>query len=456
MSFLDRVRQMEPGNIVNSPEVKALWDKGLLWSLAHRRSYHYPYGMAFPEDPFFKYKPTHDPVPLSEIETAILCWAGCGTNGLLLNDITFVQTATTMQSFEARTVPTGCNLWYGHLLFTNDDGIFSYTPHVPTRAVEIKNRDDMAVIFQAFKDGLKQISDQPIRVGPDSPAATRGNRYWCFKPGSTTFFPVMETTLALINYLMLESNGANPKDRNRVIDDMTGKPAGNKKWIDSGYLQGPLTPLNLLDQGTISNMGAFGGATVQNIQLCAAAMGLGGHPWAGMNKIIIMGGSPTMKGLGFRFASDKNGFPYPVGIEGHFGAHLPPNMTVDQAVDDYVSMKWGPNGRYNPEVKEGQKVNYPLFCSEPRAIHRPFKDNENYVNLARKSTGYTQEAIQITKDILSYIYNTYGRIPRGADPYMYSYALEIDHIDPNLYDEYFVEGSIWAEQREHFNTWHMR
>jgi len=46
-------------------------------------------------------------------------------------------------------------------------------------------------------------------------------------------------------------------------------------------------------------------------------------------------------------------------------------------------MKFKPDyGRYSPEVKEGGEVIYRGFDSNPRAVHRPFKDAEKYTAAA--------------------------------------------------------------------------
>ncbi len=458
-SFMERVQKMDPKEIVKRPEVKALWDKGLFWALSHRRSFKYPRGIPFPKDTFWDYGEVKNIVPVDEVETALLCWAAIGSSGLIRNDLP-MEGSATHHSFEGRVLPSGCNLWYGHLIFNNDDGVFLYRPHVPTRAVEIEEQEDMEIIFRAFKEGITQINDQPIRIGPGSPVILGMFDQFLFKPGQVQFFPVMETTLALINYMMLEFNMSDPKLRNRHIDDQTGKLMCAQHWVDDGYLQGFPIPLNMLEVGTMTNAGAIGGIMNHNMQLVATAMGLGTYVYSSINRVVVMGGTPFIRGLGFRFASDKKGYMYPVGIDGLFGAHLPPNFTLEEAIDDYCNMKWGPQGRYMPQIKESDEVMYPAFDPKPRAVHRPFKDNERYIEMHNKpyrpgaSGPYKEEAKQIAKEELHYIYDTYGRIPRNVDPYVIPYVCQAQHIDVELYDRYYKEGAVWQEQREHLKLWH--
>ena len=46
MSLMDKIQKIEPRECASRPEVKALWDKGLMWAFAHRRSFKYPRGIA--------------------------------------------------------------------------------------------------------------------------------------------------------------------------------------------------------------------------------------------------------------------------------------------------------------------------------------------------------------------------------------------------------------------------
>ena len=126
MTFIEKVKNMNPREIASRPEVKALWGKSLFWSLAHRRSFKYALGAQMPKDDFFDYKSDKEPVPLTEVELALLCWAGAGTNGLIRNDVSFAQNACTHPWFEGRVYPSACNVWYAHLIFANDDGVFLY------------------------------------------------------------------------------------------------------------------------------------------------------------------------------------------------------------------------------------------------------------------------------------------------------------------------------------------
>ncbi|MFC2002858.1 hypothetical protein ACFLV4_02790 [Chloroflexota bacterium] len=447
MTFMERVKKMDPEEIATRPDVKALWDKSLFWSLAHRRSFKYPLGAKIPKDDFFDYEPQKEPVPLTEVELALLCWAGAGTSGLMRNDLSFAQSAVTHPWFEGRVYPSACNIWYVHLIFANDDGIFLYRPHVPAKMVEIETQEDMEVIFKAFKEGVVQLSDQPIRMTKDSPAAGHHVAAYMFQPGATTFFPVVDITVEELNLHILRAY------RWQLFDDEAGQPAGIQKWIDKGCLKGEKFPLSRLEAADIHSLTAHQFYIHQNLQLCAAAMGLGGFPISGGHMTFLMLNEILDRsGKGFTFATDKRGYSYPVGIDGLIESHMPPYMSMDEAVDDIWNMKFKPgHGCYNPEVKEGDEVMYRGFDPKPRAVYRPFRDAEKYT---RAAWPQPPEAVQIAKDIANYIYDTYGRFPKLFNPIICQHQVQISHIDIDFYDKYMLEGCIWREQREHLSIWH--
>ena len=458
MDFMSRVARMDPGKLAARPEVRALWGKSLLWSLAHRRSFKCFLGSPRPSDGFFDYREVKEPLPLSEVELALLCWAGAGTNGLIRNDVTFAQDACTHPWFEGRVYPSACNVWYVHLLLATDEGVFLYRPHVPTRIVEIETQEDMEVIFQAFKDCLVQLSHKPLwqteqeLAGESShrpkAAKTSHGGEAMFQPGGVYFFPLVDVTVEMINiYFMLHGLGT------ELIDDATGDSAGVSHWVDKGLLNQKKLPLSTFEVGMIQILTAHQYYIHQNLQLCATAMGLGAYvTGGGYASLMMLHEAMNRSGTGFRFGADHKGEFYPVGIDGVIETHLPPYMSMDQAVQDVWDMKFGPGyGRYDPAVKEGQAVMYPGFDRRPRQVHRPFKEPEKYTKAAWAEP---METLEIAKDVANYIYKTYRRFPKSFNPLLCESFVQVSHLDLDFYDQYLKEGSTWEEQREHIRLWH--
>ncbi|OGP65071.1 MAG: hypothetical protein A2170_16715, partial [Deltaproteobacteria bacterium RBG_13_53_10] len=395
----------------------------------------------------------------SEAELALLCWGGAGTNGLIRNDRTFAQNACTHPWFEGRVYPSACNVWYVHLIFATDEGIFLYRPHVPTRMVEVKTKEDTEIIFRAFKEGVLKLSDEPLwraesavasRTEKPKIAKTTYGTERMFQPGVTYFFPLVDITVELINiYMMLYSTGT------ALFDDETGTPAGVREWIDKGRLGAKKVPLSLYETGVFQTLIAHPYYIHQNLQLCAAAMGLGGYvTGGGYESLMVLHESLQKGGHGIRFATDKRGYSYPVGIDGVIETHMPPYLSMDEAVQDVWDMKFkGGYGRYSPDLREGDEVVYRGFGRRGRAVYRPFKEPEKYTEAARVDS---RETVEVAKCVANYIYDTYGRFPKLFNPILCENFVQISHIDTEFYDRYYPEDGTWEEQREHMRLWHLK
>jgi hypothetical protein len=373
----------------------------------------------------------------------------------------YTHSGAGQEWFERRTFSHGGYGAHGYLVFNNDDGVFIYTPHVPTKMVEIEKQEDMEIIFRAFKEGITRIGE-PIRGGVDAPfnrVEFMGRQ--SFQPGQVQFFPACDTVINLLHTLSNLLNNSDPKQRTPPIDELNGKLMCAQHWVDDGYLQGIPMPWAWLELKIISGGGELAAMMMQNIDLVAAAMGLGAYKYTNVLMPVLLGGTPAMRGIGFRFSSDKKGFMYPVGIDGQFSAHAPPALSLDDAADTYYRLCWGPEGRSRPWVKEGDEVLDPAFSPKPRAVHRPFKDSEGFLKVLssypEEMPGcgpYTPESRQIIREIFHYLYDTYGRVPRTAEPMWLPFVVQVQHLAVDFYDKYFKEGVISQEQREHLKVWH--
>ena len=64
------------------------------------------------------------PVPLAELEEALLCTAGTGLTGLNLGDLDPARGMSTLVQWTTRTWPSSCSSHGTELFFTNDDGTY--------------------------------------------------------------------------------------------------------------------------------------------------------------------------------------------------------------------------------------------------------------------------------------------------------------------------------------------
>ena len=71
-----------------------------------------------------EYASPYAPVPLSELEEALLCVAGTGLTGLNLGDLDPARGMSTLVQWTTRTWPSSCSNHGTELFFTNDDGLY--------------------------------------------------------------------------------------------------------------------------------------------------------------------------------------------------------------------------------------------------------------------------------------------------------------------------------------------
>src|SRR2546430_16349318 len=93
------------------------WTYPLFEALYGRRSRRFGLGFEMPEGPF-RYKSAHTPMPLSELEEALLVGAGAGLSGLAFWDL---PTPAPYPRRSRRTFPTTPGGGRAALLFTNED-----------------------------------------------------------------------------------------------------------------------------------------------------------------------------------------------------------------------------------------------------------------------------------------------------------------------------------------------
>jgi len=402
-----------------------LWSYPLFEALARRRSLRFPLGCEMINAPY-SYKSKKEPVPLSDLELAILCWAGHGITGSIAGAID--ATCNTFNSWIGRTHPNPCNDHKQDLLFYNDDGVFLYRPKPNNVVVEIKTVEDREKILTQYKEGLVKLQDGR----PSLPDASwiKMNQWKENKPGTTTFMPVTDTTYEYINFLF----AAFDDERWQIFDDRKGISAGIQKWIDNGYLNGPVVPISMLEGLMRDGVGGTGHYMVQNIGLASAAMGLNGHPWSGFVAMILMGGTPFSKGLGFRFVTGNDKMPTPVGIDGILESMAKPYHDPDEAVDIFLEEKFGPKG---------------IFGAEYEGI-TPFKDKM----MASKVIRPSQESEKVVRTYLHYLYDTYGRFPALIDAVAIPVAYTVAHADFDFYDQYLHDDYLSDTVKNHMKVWH--
>jgi hypothetical protein len=193
-----------------------------------------------------KYKSQRAPLPLSDVEEALLVAAGVGFSGL------------PYRAGDGRTFPSTSRGRHTALLFTNDQGVYIVDPAAPSASKlrEVETPDARDKVLSLYRENRKTLQqgrlDIPRRVPPLS-----GHNLWVSNmPGSTLFMPVCDVSFSLIGLIAqfvdqrLERFAAKSGPGMHIVDDRHGfRPAGTEKWVKSGFLdEHNIVPLSHLER----------------------------------------------------------------------------------------------------------------------------------------------------------------------------------------------------------------
>ena len=407
------------------PYFQTVWD---------RKSRRMGLGMEMPGT--LGYASPYEPVPLTELEEALLLMAGTGLSGLNLGDIDPSMGADAMVQWTARTWPSSCSNHGTELFFTNDSGTYfmdmwNLMPEEGELATLSGKSQDAQIdwILGMVSRAKRKIDPQRAQMPTGLPGLFVFNHWNANMPGTTLFLPVSNMTLEYINLLFIYFS---PEYRFTLVDEANGyASAGLDRWIDAGRLDGNRQMgIVELEQRVLSMQVVEQAFICQNINLGLQAMGLGGWTYTGYIARYALGGM-DVPGLGFRFEEAKRGPSVPVGRDGVFEAFVPPyHADMSEAVDHFLEVKWS---QYKPEM--------PKSYLEPdkvvSQIERPAEDT-----------------IQIVKDYCNYVHGTYGRFPAFLDPMYQRLTCQAQHVDPDFYAQYYPPGALTDQHHSHFERWH--
>jgi hypothetical protein len=435
----------EPVNALEA--VRNAWNYPVFDAIFQRRARRFPLGATMPGDvaPFTS---TKEPVPLDEIEEAMLVMAGTGISGTNLADLPFNDQAgsnfcgNTMLQFTGRVYASACGSHGTELFWTNDEGTYmvQFRDKTASAVQEFETTDDREKIVQTFRANTVKIGDGRLQV-PMIEGVTQPFNWWNVnQPGSTLFMPVSDVTWEYINVLMLLMDEPN---RYYVYDDLNGNAEPLKEWADKGYLDrtrgyalsGLESAMQMIVTGTEQAI------MLQNMYLALQAMGLGGWIFSASVSQYIL---PMM---GFRgVVPDKMGPIKPldasmgppatiVGLDGHFQSYCPPYYPdMASACQAIFDAKWGRSGIYKEE-------------GGPVAL----KDRQSLDKIVNKTPEWCLEA---TKALSEYIWDTYGRFPATMDPMQMNIWFQAHHLETDFYDEHYLPGAYHKSIKDHMAVWH--
>jgi hypothetical protein len=389
------------------------------------------------ESEVLDFKSAYSPVPLSELEEALLCIAGTGLTGLNLGDLDPVRGMSTLVQWTTRTWPSSCSNHGTELFFSNDTGLhmldmFGQMPeNDEVMTLSGKSPDEQAeAVIAMYRRARKTLSDGRAPLPTTLPGLFDFNQWNANKPGTTLFVPVTNTTLEYINLLFIylaRSYGFS------LVDEQHGyRSAGLDDALASGRVSAQRQMgIVELEQRILSMLVVEQAFICQNINLAMQALGLGGWTFTGYLARFVMGGG-DVPGLGFRFHEAKEGMPtVPVGRDGVFEAFCPPYYKdMHEAVDAFMALKWSAldDDVAKPYLEPDKIVN---------AIPRPHPDT-----------------VELVKKYCQYCVDTYGRFPVYVDPMYQRLTAQAQHVDPDFYAKYYPPGALTHQHLNHFTCWH--
>lgn len=424
------------------PQAEAAWDYPLFDAIMGRRSRRFGLGMEMAKGPF-QHKSNKVPVGLNELETAMLVAAATATTGPILAE---TELPGGMVKTIGKPYPSAMGSHRARLFFTNDDGVFVVNADQAkmTEMREYANANDHKKILGFYENYVEKLDDTRMDLPPVAPGIWPHNQWVCNRPGTTVFMPVIDVTKDMIKLVLnLCDSKAGRYSGNEggfyVVDDRNGmQPCGNQKWVDNGFLsKKKVMTLSRLEKLLSDGLLAEGAFMSQLIALSLQAMGIGGWVYGGFSSLVALGGTPTCRGLKFRFIQAKSDpFPIPVGRDGVFEAYCPPyypdmHAAVDAAIEGATMTMddWEGKGMLKPHTAPNAEFDAATVQASP-------------------------EGIECVKDICTYIYETYGKFPATVDPIQLTLFAQAHHLDLDFYDEHMKPGAYSDSHRHHFRDWY--
>jgi hypothetical protein len=417
-----------------------VWDFPLFDALFGRRARRFGYGMEIPHGPF-AYKSQHDPLPLSELEEAVLVAAGVGITGWhsgIPHTVNDPGVSNYSVRLTGRTFPTGAGIGTPELLYTNDSGVYLVKTRDAgaSRLREYVDPSDTQNIMARCQELTVKIRDQRLTVPRQPPHLSEHNLWNANVPGSTVFMPIGDVGQQILAFLaIMASNGY------FLYDDFAKRPAGNlAAYFRSGVLdENKRLPLSYIEQYVFSTISMELAIMAHNIVLALQALGIGGWMFTGINPYSAMGAFAAngVPGLGFRFLRrDDWTLPNPIGLDGHYQSLCPPYCPdMHAAVRQLAALKFGEGGAYDPTTPG------------------PYKDSPA---MKKTVTPYSEEFLSALGDMAQYVYDTYGKFPATVPTLFMRVYTQAHHLETEFYDQHFGSDFYLATHAQHMEKWHTK
>jgi hypothetical protein len=412
----------------------------LMSAIFGRRARRFAMGMEIPSGPL-AFRSRHAPVPLSELEQAILIAAATGVTGWNFGIPHTPSCPKEVAHYPVRpggrTAPTAAGIGTPALFYTDDQGIYlaNLRDTQPTRSREFEGEtNDVERILTACRQHTVKLGDQRLDLPQNPPYVMEHNLWVANAPGTTLFIPVADESEECLAILAIFAGSGY-----MLIDDYAKRPAGNlAPFVRSGLLtEAKAVPLSFVEQFVHSMCSTEIAFMAHNAVLTLQGMGLGGWFFTGIDPSSVLGAyaDQGIKGLGFRFITDSRWtLPNPLGLDSHYEGLCPPyQKDMRAAVQVLARRKFGPGGAYD------------------RSTAGPYRRNSE---VKGSVTPYGAELLECLGEMAQYIYDTYGKFPATIPTILVAGYVQAQHIDTEFYDTHFQPGAYLPTHAGHMARWH--
>jgi hypothetical protein len=432
-------------------------------ALIGRRSRRFNLGMKMDSGPL-AYRSERAPVPLSEDEEALLAFAACGITGRALIDLVFAPDGggTIVAGLLGRTIGSGDAIHTVSVFVINDGATYLLKrprDFAPTEIEELASMARKHEFTELYRRSRVKVRDGRAAPPLEPMYNLSVNQWSLYDRASTYLLPVNELTFLYINGMLEildDPTGA------FVVDERAGfRPAGLSRFAKSrgGHLhddprhervltiqalEGLVTEFVTIEQGMV----------IQNVQLMAQALGIGGfphwaaHPFGWLRALgFRMGEMPASRYLGMgpflgmlaRALGKDAPFAYGLGLEKDgeplLAPYCPPYYkSMEEAVRAVVEFKFGEKGVF----RDGTQFGAWRDGGRVREAAAPPSD----------------KAVEATIAFCDYIHRRYGRFPAYAPPFRTVLGFQAGHLDLDFYDRFYRPEALTETQRSHMERWH--
>jgi len=405
------------------------------------------------------YASQHAPVPLTEVEEALVAWAALGPNGAVAADVPLEGDLSSLLYWAGRTIPGSSNDHAVQLIVINDQGTFMYAPGPERSApVEISGPDDYWKILHWYRNCRVKLWDKRPDVGwGTAPPGTHNVnamgalQYNANRPGSTWFLPVGDVGIEWVNLLLSSYQFSGFY----LQDPETDKPAGCEAWIKPGFLEVGF-PMPTFDELALLLHASEAACAVQNMRLACEQLGLGAWPMGGYSDDLLLGAYPEVAlGLGFKFlerepSRNPSKTVTCLGLPGVFQACVTPTPwfpTAESLVRHVAEIRYRRGAHLSREENWAAKAGGPFQAETLDAVmQHPRAHIPDWV-------------IEAAIDTVKYVVQKYGCAPALVSPVRAKFSAQVHHVDLDYYRSFHAAPAgepylATPQLLSHFRDWH--